>query len=81
MSNSEKTPTPVLHSMASLLAETLFQLKQKEDEVEVLKLRLAELEYLCDVDQVPDPSELLESSVVDDIGIREEDFEDLNKKP
>jgi len=63
MYKTEKTPTPKLQALTSLLAETFFQLMQKEEEVEVLKARIAELEY----EQYSE--------------IRDEDFEDLNKKP
>jgi len=79
MYKTEKTPTPTLHALTSLLAETFFQLMQKEEEVEVLKARIAELEDIYDEDQVPDPEHW--NPVVDRVEIRDEDFEDLNKKP
>ena len=79
MHKTEKTPTPMLLSMASLLAETLSELKHKEEEVEVLKARIAELEYTYDEDQVPDPEHW--NPVVDCVEICDKDFEDLNKKP
>lgn len=63
MHKTENTPTPTLHALTSLLAETFFQLMQKEEEVEALKARIAHLEY----EQYSE--------------IRDEDFEDLNKKP
>ena len=75
MYKTEKTPTPKLQALTSLLAETFFQLMQKEEEVEVLKARIAELEDICDEDHEYWPSD------VDDDEICDEDFEDLNKKP
>jgi len=79
MYKTEKTPTPKLQALTSLLAETFYQLMQKEEEVEVLKARIAELEDICDVDQVPDPEPWYDDGYDDEIC--DKDFEDLNKKP